>query len=63
MMALLRRTAGRLRGLSDRTREEQALDDELREYLEASVEQHEARGLIARRSIRAARVALGSLTR
>ena len=35
MMALLRRTAGRLRGLFDRKHEEQALDDELREYLEA----------------------------
>ena len=61
MMALLRRTAGRLRGLFYRTHEEQALDDELREYLEASVAQHMARGLSREEAVRAARVALGSL--
>jgi putative ABC transport system permease protein len=61
MMALLRRTAGRLRGLFYRQQEEQALDDELREYLEASVAQHMARGLSRQEAVRAARVALGSL--
>ena len=61
MMALMRRTAGRLRGLFYRKHEEQALDDELREYLEASVAQHMARGLSREEAVRAARVALGSL--
>jgi predicted permease len=61
MMALLRRTAGRLRGLFYRKHEERALDDELREYLEASVAQHMARGLSREEAVRAARVALGSL--
>ena len=61
MMALLRRTAGRLRGLFYRTHEEQALDDELREYFEATVAQHMARGLSRDEAVRAARVALGSL--
>ena len=61
MMALLRRTAGRLRGLFYRKHEEQALDDELREYLEASVAQHMARGLSREEAVRAARVALGSV--
>jgi hypothetical protein len=61
MMALLRRTSGRLRGLFYRKHEEQALDDELREYLEASVAQHMARGLSREEAVRAARVALGSL--
>ena len=61
MMALLRRTAGRLRGLFYRKHEEQALDDELREYLEASVAQHMARGLSRQEAVRTARVALGSV--
>src|SRR3989442_14446220 len=61
MMALMRRTAGRLRGLFYRKHEEQALDDELREYFEASVAQHMARGLSREEAVRAARVALGSL--
>ncbi len=61
MMALLRRIAGRLRGLFYRKHEEQALDDELREYLEASVAQHMARGLSREKAVRAARGALGSL--
>jgi predicted permease len=61
MIALLRRTAGRLRGLFHRKHEERALDDELREYVEASVAQHMARGLSREEAVRAARVALGSL--
>src|SRR5262249_36673392 len=61
MMALLRRTAGRLRGLFYRKREEQALDDELRDYLEASVGHHMARGLSGEEAVRAARRALGNL--
>ena len=61
MMRLLRRTSGRLRGLFHRKLEEQALDDELREYLEASVAQHMARGLSRDEAIRAARMTEGSL--
>src|SRR5258708_6183731 len=61
MMARLRRTAGRLRGLFYRKHEEQLLDDELRAYLEAAIGQHMARGLSRAEAVRAARVALGSL--
>jgi putative ABC transport system permease protein len=61
MMALLRRTVGRLHGLIDRTRAEQALDDELRDYLEASAAQHVADGLSPEDALRAARLALGSM--
>ena len=61
MIARVRRTIGGLRGLFRRQHEEQALDDELRAYLEASVAQHMARGLSREEAVRAARVALGSL--
>jgi putative ABC transport system permease protein len=60
-MALLRRFIGGFRGLFRKTRMEQELDAELREFLETAVEQKIQAGLSQEAAIRAARMELGSV--
>ncbi len=58
---LLRRVAAGLRALLRRSEGEQDLHEELREYLEAAVEQNLAAGMTLEEARRAARIAMGSL--
>ena len=58
---LLRRVAAGLRALLHRRAGEQDLHEELREYLEAAVEQNLAAGMTLEEARRAARIAMGSL--
>jgi len=60
-MALLRRIIGGFRSLFQRTRVEQELDAELREFLETAVEQKVRTGLRREQATRAARLELGSV--
>lgn len=60
-MAVFRRLAGALRALLRPTRTEQELDDELRAYLDAAIEEKVAGGLTRAVAERAARVETGSL--
>jgi predicted permease len=60
-MSMLRRFAGGLRGLLRKGRIERELDEELRGYLEASVEEHRRAGLGRDEALRAARLEMGSL--
>ena len=59
-MRLLRRIAGGLRALFLRSRAEHELDDELRGFLDAAVEEKIRRGLTRDAAARAARLELGS---
>src|ERR1043166_8276675 len=59
-MKLVTRLTGAVRGLVQKKRDEQDLDDELREYLDAAIERHMAAGLNREDATRAARVELGS---
>jgi predicted permease len=59
-MKLVTRITGAVRGLVQKKRDEQDLDDELREYLNAAIERHMAAGLNREDATRAARVELGS---
>jgi putative ABC transport system permease protein len=58
---LLRRVAAGLRALLHRREDEQDLHEELREYLEAAVEQNLAAGMSLEEARRAAQIAMGSL--
>jgi len=60
-MSLLTRFAGAIRGLVQKGRLEEELDEELREYLEAAIERRMAAGLSREDATRAAHVELGSL--
>src|SRR5436190_3135971 len=60
-MAFLSRLIGGLRGLFQKTRVEQELDDELRAFLETAVEQKVRSGLNPEEAARAARIELGSV--
>ena len=60
-MARLRRLLGGLRALVQRRQVDQELDDELRAYLEASVEAKTRAGMTAEDARRAARVELGGI--
>jgi putative ABC transport system permease protein len=60
-MSLLRHVAGGVRALFRRTRDEQELDDELREFLESTVEHKMRAGLGREAATRAARVEMGSV--
>ena len=60
-MAVFSRIIGGLRGLFQKNRAEQDLDDELREYLEAAVEQKMSGGMSRDAAVRAARVEIGSV--
>ena len=60
-MAFLSRLIGGLRGLFQKTRVEQELDDELRAFLETAVEQKVRSGLNPEEATRAARIELGSV--
>jgi len=60
-MSMLRRFAAGLRGLLRKSRIERELDEELRGYLEASVEEHRRAGLGRDEALRAARLEMGSL--
>ena len=60
-MRVFRRIAGGFSALLPKTRVEQELDAELREYLEAAVEEKMRRGLSREAASRAARVELGSI--
>ena len=55
------RLIGGLRALLSKTRAEQELADELREYLEAAVDEHLANGMSRDAAVRAARVEIGSV--
>jgi putative ABC transport system permease protein len=59
-MALLNRVAAGLRRLLRRARAEQDMDDELREFLEASIERKTQMGMSREAARRAARLELGS---
>ena len=60
-MTTLRRLIAGLRTLLWKRHHEQDLDDELRAYLEAAVEQNMAAGMSREEALRAARISLGSL--
>jgi putative ABC transport system permease protein len=60
-MALVARVIGGFRGLFRKTRLEQELDAELREFLETSVEQKLRSGMSREEAIRAARLELGGI--
>src|SRR6266487_5308167 len=60
-MAFLSRLIGGFRGLFQKTRVEQELDDELRAFLETAVEQKVRSGLNPEEAARAARIELGSV--
>lgn len=60
-MALFSRFIGGFRGLLQKNRVEQDLDDELREYLETAAERNESSGMSRDAAIRAARVEIGSV--
>jgi predicted permease len=60
-MAAFQRFVGGLKGLIRRRRVEQDLDEELRSYLESSVEDKIRAGMTPERARRAARVELGSI--
>lgn len=60
-MPVFRRVIGGLHGLFWKTRVEQELDAELREFLETAVEQKMRTGLRRQEAIRAARMELGSV--
>src|SRR6266851_2182549 len=58
-MSLLRNLAGGLRGLFQKEQAERELDEELRSYLEATVEEKMRRGLSREAAERAARIEMG----
>jgi predicted permease len=60
MREILGRIIGGFRGLFERTRIEQELDDELRAFLEAGIEQKMRAGMGRAEAMRAARLELGS---
>jgi putative ABC transport system permease protein len=60
-MAFMPRLLGGLRGLFRKTRVEQELDAELREFLEAAVENNMRAGLSHEDALRAARIEMGSV--
>jgi hypothetical protein len=60
-MGAVRRFAAGLRALFQRHRDERDLDEELRGYLEASIEQHLRAGLTRDQATRAARAEMGSV--
>jgi predicted permease len=60
-MLMLRRIVSGFRRLFDKTRVEQEMDEELREYLETSIEHHMSAGMSRDEAVRAARVETGSL--
>jgi putative ABC transport system permease protein len=60
-MAVFSRIIGGLRGLFQKHRAEQDLDDELREYLETAVEQKMSGGMSRDAAVRAARIEIGSV--
>jgi len=60
-MAIFGRVIGGFRGLFQKTRAEQELDDELRQYLEMSAEEKVSRGMSPDAAARAARVEVGSV--
>jgi predicted permease len=60
-MALLRRFIGGLKALFRSDQVEQELDEELREYLEASIEEKTCAGMPREKAVRAARVEIGSI--
>ena len=60
-MRVFQRIAGGVRALFRNTRVEQEMDEELRAYLEAAVEEQMRRGLSREAATRAARVQMGSL--
>src|SRR3970040_166849 len=60
MRSLVTRFVGGLRGLITRTRAEQDLDEELRAYLEMSVEERTAPGVSRDEALRLARARMGS---
>ena len=60
-MAVFSRIIGGFRGLFQKNRAEQDLDDELREYLETAVEQKMSGGMSRDAAVRAARVEIGSV--
>ena len=60
-MALFSRVVGGFRGLFQKNRVEQDLDDELREYVESVAEEKVSSGMSRDAALRAARVELGSV--
>ena len=60
-MAVFSRVIGGFRGLIQKNRAEQELDDELREYLETAAEQKMSSGMSRDAAVRAARVEIGSV--
>ena len=60
-MTILSRVIGGLRGLLQKNRSEQELDDELREYLERVTEEKVSSGMSRDAAVRAARVEIGSV--
>ena len=60
-MGLLTRVGGGFRGLLRKTGTERELDAELREFLEAGIEQKMRTGMSRAEAVRAARVELGSV--
>lgn len=60
-MSILTRFAGGVRGLFRASRVEAELEDELREFLAAAVEEQMRAGLTRAEAVRAARVQLGSI--
>ena len=60
-MPVLHRLAGGLRALFRRRQDERDLDDELRGYLEAAIEDHVRGGMPREEAIHAARAGMGSL--
>ena len=60
-MAAFSRVIGGLRGLFQKNRAEQDLDDELRAYLETAIEQKMSAGMSRDAAVRAARVEIGSV--
>jgi predicted permease len=60
-MTILSRVIGGLRGLFQKNRTEQELDDELREYLEKVTEEKVSAGMSRDAAVRAARVEIGSV--
>ena len=60
-MARLRRLVGGVKALLRSQRVEQELDEELRAYLDASMEEKVRTGMAPEEAIRAARVEIGSL--
>ena len=61
MTTILSRVIGGFRGLFQKNRVEQELDDELREYLERVTEEKVSSGMSRDAAIRAARVEIGSV--